>query len=118
MRKLKETGNCFQDSANKILDAGPMSGFQLVHGLPMGQGGDAKLAGRYPHAWIEHQDQVWDPLMDDWYPKDFYYRSGQIEHTVRYNRPEVRDNLISKGNYGPWDKIAIERGKEIDKIRV
>ena len=116
-KKLKRTGNCFDDSLDRMLKAGPCSGMILVHGLPKGTGGEAAKAGHFPHAWVEHRGLCWDPnkLME--YPKDFYYHAGNIEYTVRYTLDEAKAEMLRVGTYGPWDPTILDRDEVIDKMR-
>jgi hypothetical protein len=115
--KLKRTGNCFDDSANRLLNAGPCSGLILVHGLPHGTGGEAAKAGHYPHAWIEYRGMCWDPNREEEYPKDFYYAAGHIEYTKRYTLDEAKAEMVRVGTYGPWDQTILDRDAEIDNMR-
>jgi len=116
--KLRREGDCFTQCTQKMLDSGVGSGFVLVHGLPTGQGGQAQLAGQYPHAWIEYHGQCWDPGKDDWFHKDLYYQAGEIKYTQRYTLPMVEQMLVEHETYGPWDSALLARDEEIDEMRV
>ena len=119
MTKAKRTGECFTLTGQKMVDESiDPSGYILVHGLPMGQGGEAAKVGRYPHAWIEHQGMCWEPSKDCWYPKDLYYAAGEIEDVQKYTIGMMRQELERLGTYGPWSQTLLDRDKEIDAMGV
>lgn len=117
-RRLKRKGECFTTTTKVMMDLPPSTNQILVHGLPQGNGGEAAIAGRFPHAWIELDGMVWDPNKDDWFPKSFYYDIGNVEYTVRYTKAEVDAIVQKKRNYGPWDKTILDRDREINAMRV
>lgn len=118
MTELKRTGECFTLTTKKMLDSVPCSGFMLVHGMPMGQGGEAAKVGRYPHAWIEWRGMCWEPNHDRWFPKDLFYQAGEIEYTERYTRELTKAAVVEHETYGPWSDTLLNRDDEIDAMRV
>ena len=87
----------------------------MVHGMPMGQGKIAQY-GRYPHAWLELYDMVYETRIETWLPTDYYYRLGQIKYRVRYSMNETRQMMLRKNTFGPWPKKLLTRDKQIDKM--
>jgi len=112
--KPPRTGNCWQASMDKLLELANPDVF-LVHGMPMGRGKIAQY-GRYPHAWLELYDMVYETRFDTWLPVDYYYELGQIKYRVRYSMRETRRMVLRKGTYGPWPKKLLTRDKQIDKM--
>jgi hypothetical protein len=117
MSTPKRTGNCFEAAAKRQFDAKFIDGchWTLVHGLPLGTGGNAEGL-RYPHAWLERDDIVWDPVADRVAPKFLYYAAGNIEFTVEYDGAEASAMQLSHEHYGPWADELIEADDYIDKL--
>lgn len=114
MSNVVRKGNCFEDSVNKLIQMRDPRAM-VVHGLPMGQGGEAGKYGRYPHSWVELDGMVWESSIDDWLPAYRFYELGQIEFTQRYAMKEVRDLLaLEDATFGPWCDELINRDKEIE----
>jgi hypothetical protein len=119
------TGNCFDDCFNKVTNPFNDDGFEwtMVHGMPLGAGGLAAKAGRYPHAWLERTGPHGEILVEDpntrgTYPAEMYYRIGRIvaEDCIRYTRKEAIEAAMESGTSGPWAKVLLERDEEIEAI--
>lgn len=115
--KPRRDGECFTQSMMKMLSM-PDADCHLVHGLPMGQRGEAKKVGRYPHAWVELDGMCWDPGADDWFPAILYYYAGEIEYTLKYTHKMMAMLVADKETYGPWDMLLLQRDDEIDAMRL
>lgn len=112
--RLQRNGNCFEESVNKIISMRDKRAV-LVHGLPMGRGGEAAKAGRYPHSWVELDDEVWEPALDDWISSFVFYALGDIKYTIRYSMTRVRDLMDEHNTFGPWCETLLKRDAEIDQ---
>lgn len=97
-------GDCFQVA----FDLCAKEGLTLVHGIPLGTGGEA-LGKRYWHAWCETADgYVIDASNGKGdkparLPRELYYLFGKIEHTWRYDILEAQIIASIEGHYGPWE---------------
>jgi hypothetical protein len=109
---MKREGNCFEDCILKLLQLHD-SDIKLVHGLPLGRGGEAAKVGRYPHAWLERGGECWEPAQDFWMPGILFYALGNIEYTVKYDRTEVCEMLVEHMTYGSWDQTIRDRDDAI-----
>lgn len=80
----------------------------LVHALVRGQGAVKGL--RFPHAWVEDGDTVYDYSngRNRELPRDVYYAIGGIKPNekgayMKYAYGDMKKKLLSTGHYGPWD---------------
>lgn len=94
-------GQCYHVAA----DLAGVLGLTLVHGEPLGDGGEVKGV-RYGHAWVEYGGLVIDATLDGglFMPVETYYRLGNIvEADVRrYNPRDAATFLALFKHYGPW----------------
>ena len=97
---LIEGGDCYKLSFDYVISH---PGWTLVHGIPTGTGGNA-IGRQYGHAWVEKDDEVYDPSAKIKIHKLIYYSIGNIEYTVRYTKDEAMDLASKHETYGPWDK--------------
>ena len=101
-----ECGDCFQVSADYIVEHPEQSDLLLVHALVRGQGPIEGVT--YSHGWIEKGDTVISVLQGSYteIPKELYYVVGQVkmETVVKYNRKQAMDMLLKHELYGPWDE--------------
>jgi len=112
---MHRKGNCWQASYQKLIDLNDPT-VMLVHGLPVGQNGDAAKVGFYPHGWLECGGLVWEPSLDKWMPRSFFYQLGNIDYSIAYTRTRAMNLLVEWETYGPWDKRLLDRDEEIDEI--
>lgn len=100
------TGTCFEDAfriASRLRNESPT----IVHGIPLGRGGDADGL-RYWHAWVEVGDVVHAPTAPGKHvevSKMLFYLLGKIdpEHCRRFSlREAVFHATDVYGHYGPW----------------
>jgi len=96
-------GKCFEQAIRLLTYEKPDA--ILVHGQPLGTGGD--VAGeRYWHAWLEEGDVVWHPTPDGFQQVDKarYYKRGQIAPAEcrYYTFLEAATKGVQHEHYGPW----------------
>lgn len=101
-------GRCYEAAAKGVL-ADRFGGWVLVHGRPLGRGGEAK-GRRYGHAWMECGGQVLDRTISDApIPRDAYYALGEIDpndsELYRYTQAQLRLVLQKTEHWGPWEGI-------------
>lgn len=115
-------GNCYEVSAKLILDwkldncdSYPL----LCHGMVHGQG---PLKGAiFGHGWVEYKKRL--PSTNNGHnptieialdksngkeleiPAPVYYLIGKInsEEVKKYNKEEIRKNILKHGHWGPWE---------------
>jgi uncharacterized protein YjbI with pentapeptide repeats/DNA polymerase III epsilon subunit-like protein len=103
-------GDCFSEAvqqARKLAEA--YDKVKIVHGYPLGTGGEAKGL-RFPHAWAEFErdGEVWVRDYSNGnrieFPQILYYGIGNIEENdvSRYDIKEAEANMIESEHYGPW----------------
>jgi len=97
------TGDCFIVATELCIQKRGL--YKLAHGMVNGSFSTKGL--RFAHAWCECGDVVIDKANGNnaKVPKDIYYELGGIEEyeVKRYNFTEVREQLIEKGTWGPWE---------------
>lgn len=49
--------------------------------------GEALSGGFGQHGWVEYEDLVLDPVLQEWYLKDGYYASERANPWYRFSRP-------------------------------
>jgi hypothetical protein len=49
--------------------------------------GEAVIGGLGQHGWVEFEDLVFDPVLQEWYPKEGYYASACANPWYRFSRP-------------------------------
>ncbi len=49
--------------------------------------GEATTGGRGQHGWVEFEDLVFDPVLQEWYRKDGYYTLEAARPWYRFSRP-------------------------------
>lgn len=121
-------GDCMQAAANLMMQFyTPFFGKQLkpkgspvlVHALVYGQG---KAKGfRFPHAWVEDGDTVYDYSNGRKIemPRSSYYAIGKIDPKqkgsyMKYAFSDMKKKLLSTGHYGPWElDETLEESKNI-----
>ena len=99
-------GDCFEVAGRAMIDP-KIPGLKLVHAYVSGQD---KLEGkRFPHAWNEVGDVVFDNSngRNIVLRKEQYYDIGKVvekpgEYAV-YNDIEAKTKMIRNKHYGPWD---------------
>jgi hypothetical protein len=69
--------------------------------------GEAATGGRGQHGWVEFEDLVFDPVLQEWYRKDGYYSSEFADPWYRFSRQATmyldrRMNKLPAFNYR-WD---------------
>lgn len=117
----EEKGNCYvralttlsegeqlRDILTLLEAIWPDAELQLVHGFPIGTGGNAKGL-KYGHAWLEFGEYVLDCGTIDGdsvslLPRPLYYQLGSIidEECVRYSAKQAWQHVAKHGHAGPW----------------
>lgn len=96
---------CYEN-AYAFITANLNAGWLLVHGIAVGQGGEAK-GHRFGHAWVENRTGpvavVYDPTKDKLLPAPLYYHAGGIDYTVAYDDYTALAIAVRHGSPGPWD---------------
>lgn len=90
-------GRCYELSWRTVSKM-PERG-RLVHGSIQGAGNE-----RIPHSWTEVDDLAYDPVMDEWFPADFYRSLVNAEVAEEYTKDEVNMIVRREMNMGPWHK--------------
>jgi hypothetical protein len=100
-------GDCYEVHARALID-GTEEGL-LCHGMVY-----HPKTGRHGHCWIERTlTAEWGAVVwcrdianghDVLWPRDLYYRIGQVEDVKRYTRDEAAILMLGSGNHGPWNK--------------
>jgi len=49
--------------------------------------GEALSGGLGQHGWVEFEDLVFDPVLQEWYRKEGYYASEHAKPWYRFSRP-------------------------------
>ena len=70
----------------------------LVHGYITNMDGSKTI----DHAWVEKDEIVFDPVMDQELPKQVYYIMFKAESFKEYTFEETLDRAIETQVYGPW----------------
>ena len=105
-------GDCFETAievAHRLHDEG-CPNVRIVHGEPLGTGGEA-LGIRFPHAWVELTVDGVTFVVDEsngnsvTIDKNLYYEIGNIVEadTRRYTTDEARAMMLKHGHYGAWE---------------
>lgn len=97
---------------------GDKSPWRIVHGLPIGTGGEVAGA-RYWHAWIEVQTMLGVCVIDVANDKNVrigrsvFYRVGSLDedHVWRFTPAEAKKLLRKSGHCGPWVSGWQEMGR-------
>ena len=101
-------GECFEIAGMAIVAKMDPDAF-LVHAEVEGQG---PVAGRrFPHAWIEIGDNVYDYSGNRHVgPKEPYYALGKPTEIRRYTRIEAMVHIVETEHWGPWEDKEDENG--------
>lgn len=110
-------GNCYQDGFQCLTGWSDYPGLVLVHGVCKGQGGLIKGIF-YGHAWVEVTLLGCDFCVDltGAWPKDFYYRFGQVKDVVRYDERQAYELALKYGHYGSWKRSHVAVNKAVEKL--
>ena len=118
-------GDCFSKAGRALMDTEEqlINDTTLVHAMVRGQG---KLEGRrFPHAWTEMGDVVFDGANGNniVMRKEQYYALGGVEETkgafARYEHSKGLGNMLKHGHWGPWDlDDTLDEEKDMSKSRI
>jgi|GEM_PF-2464315 len=96
----RRLGRCYELAGRKILSGEP--GYVLVHGHI--RDADNPDNPGVDHAWVEHGELVWEPALDEWLPKGYFYNQFTAEPRARYTQDAVRRSILREKQWGPWDE--------------
>jgi len=104
MRKVRYSGNCYEDNAKHLLFGirkSKVDSFRLCHGIVI-NAIDKKPMG---HCWIESKGVVIDKSngLDVEMKMDLYYELGNIKKVYKYTVHEVRRKIVEFEHWGAWD---------------
>jgi len=119
-------GDCFSKAGRALMDTEEqlINDTTLVHAMVRGQG---KLEGRrFPHAWTELGDVVFDSANGNniVMRKEQYYALGSVEEKTkgafaRYEHSKGLGNMLKHGHWGPWDlDDTLDEEKDMNKSRI
>lgn len=74
----------------------------LVHGTINGIRWTGKDIDN-PHAWIEENGEVYDPVWEKRFPQEYYYDIMQAKVIEKYDSEQSSINMLRYGHWGPWD---------------
>ena len=57
-----------------------------------------------PHAWIEEDGEVYDPVMDCQFPLQDYYNLFQAVANKKYTHQEACEKMLETEHFGPWNE--------------
>jgi hypothetical protein len=90
-------GRCYE-LAGRYVSENPEA--TLVHGRLVNP--FAKGLKELDHAWVEEGNQIFDPVMDRWWPKDLYKAVFQAKEYQRYSHTDVLNSSLKHEHWGPW----------------
>ena len=97
-------GKCYELSGRYVIDGMFIPDREratLVHGRlvnPFGVGHPL-----LDHAWIETDDEIYDPVMDKTWGRAIFYSLFKPTVFKRYNREEARKMILKHKHWGPWE---------------
>lgn len=66
---------------------------EMIKNIP-----DNTTGGEYP------LEVVFDPVMGEEYPKEYYYKELNAQITKQYSSEEVMKTMVQYNHWGPWDE--------------
>lgn len=92
-------GKCYEYAARFIIDN---EGWDLVHATLYPRMGpfEDKI---YFHGFAVKDNTVYDPVFNDFYDKDSYYKYYSITDERKFERYSAMKRLYKERNYGPWE---------------
>lgn len=99
---LKATSDCYDEAANELLFSRKRDGWTLAHGRPTLM---REPYCEYGHAWLEKDEEIFDPTSGFGGPRFLYYSIGNIKHedVILYTAKEARKMLNLYEHWGPWE---------------
>lgn len=99
-------GLCYELSGQAVFRSGRSGqkksheGAILVHGSIQAFGNP-----RINHAWVILKNgDVFDPVLDQVLPRDYYYQRFNAVENVRYDKIQVAINILKYQHWGPWEE--------------
>lgn len=112
----ERVGYCYKLARREVLYAKPDSPEIIVHGTLRNPQNRNQNIG---HAWVEENEQVFDPVLDLIWPKDAYYRFFNAKAEQGYTVAEAKKLIYETGHFGPRHETTGEEaynGKTSKKI--
>ena len=113
-RARKPLGRCYELAYKSLFDMKDHGDWLLAHGYVdcYDRASDSRRMG---HAWLETRDEVFDPVKNQYFSRDYYYSLGHAANVRRYTVKEAVKEaglLIAASEYpwGPWPADG-HRGK-------
>ncbi len=100
-RARKRSGRCYTLAFKSLHDMKDPGDWRLVHG-EVDCYDPASDSPRMGHAWLETGDEVFDPVPNEFFPKDEYYALGRATIVRRYTKIEAAHVMLKEGHTGPW----------------
>ena len=95
----KREGRCYALGFD-FIQANP-DGWTLVHAtLYPPEGPIKRLSGSF----VENGKVVYDPVLDRFFDREWYYLYYSITGAHKYTREEASDQLLERHHYGPWHR--------------
>ncbi len=57
-----------------------------------------------PHAWVEENGEVFDPVWNRWFSKETYYLLVNAKVISTYDHEAALKNMFVFEHWGPWPK--------------
>lgn len=93
-------GQCYVLSGRYVFNH-PEENLLLVHGTINGRNWTGKDFDN-PHAWVEDDDEVYDPVWEKRFPKEVYYQLMNAKAHHKYTFKQVCQITSKKKHWGPW----------------
>lgn len=91
-------GDCYRLSGKYVIDNQKGT---LVHGTINGRRWTGKDFNN-PHAWVEYDNKVFDPVWDQEFPQEVYYAIMKAKPQQKYNWEEMSKFMLRNSHWGPW----------------
>lgn len=109
-------GRCYELAFNYFAEVGFMRpDMTLVHGLIRDTNVGA-WGAVICHAWVEIDNECWEPITQLKLPKDVFMRLYDAEEIYRYNRQQVHAFACDTGHSGPWEPMPDHLQRTIPQI--
>ncbi len=105
----ERVGRCYELGWRYLLDRKQGT---LVHGVVFA----GEPAQWINHAWVELNDEVYEPQHGEVFSKESFYRAFQAKPAQRYTWEEAAILAVRTHNYGPWQESDREHIQKISPL--